>query len=80
MQLWLPEEVVAVIADSVDPGEDGLVVDPLALNLKERPLGEVVQRLRWLRRPRGRQGHQRRRPQAAPPPNDHLKQSQKETS
>lgn len=42
MDRGLPEEVVAVFADAIQPGEDAFVVHPLALYVEEGPLGEVV--------------------------------------
>lgn len=40
MQLRFPEEVVAVLADAVQTGEDAPVVHALALNVEERPFAE----------------------------------------
>lgn len=42
MQLWLPEEIVAVLAYAVEPREDALVVDSFALDIEEGPLAHVV--------------------------------------
>lgn len=42
MQLGLPEQIVAVLADAVEPREDALVVDTLALDVEEGALGQRV--------------------------------------
>lgn len=42
MELRFPEEVVAVVADEVEPGEDALVVDAFALEVVEGPLLDGV--------------------------------------
>lgn len=42
MDRGLPEQIVAIFADAVQPGEDTFVVHPLALYVEEGPLGEVV--------------------------------------
>lgn len=42
MQLRFSEEVVAVLADAVEPREDALVVDALALDVEEGALGQRV--------------------------------------
>lgn len=40
MQLRFPEEVVAVLADAVQTGEDALVVHALTLDVEERPFAQ----------------------------------------
>lgn len=42
MDLGLPEQVVAVFANAIQLGEDGFVVDALALDIEEGPFGEVM--------------------------------------
>lgn len=42
MNLGLPEQVVAVLADAIQLGEDGFIVDALALDIEEGPFGEVM--------------------------------------
>jgi len=37
MQLWFPEQVVAILADTVQTGEDTLVIHALALDVEEGP-------------------------------------------
>lgn len=46
MQLRRPVQVVAVLANAVEPGEDALVVDALALDLEEGALGQGVAQVR----------------------------------
>lgn len=40
MQLRFPEQVVAVFADTIQTGEDTLVVHALALDVEERPFAQ----------------------------------------
>lgn len=42
MNLRFPEQVIAILADSIQLGEDGFIVDALTLDIEERTLGEVV--------------------------------------
>lgn len=42
VELWFPEQVVAVLAHPVQPGEYRLVVHALALDVEERPFAERV--------------------------------------
>jgi hypothetical protein len=38
VELRFSEQVVTILTDSVQPGEDALIVDPFALDFKERTL------------------------------------------
>jgi hypothetical protein len=40
VELRFSVQVVAVVADAIEASEDGLVIDPLTLDVKEGPLAE----------------------------------------
>ena len=42
MQLRLPKQVVAILADTIQPGEDALVVYALTLDVDEGPFTQGV--------------------------------------